>query len=204
MCIPLPKSWKFEKDLRFTFDLWRLQTPLYNDTQGRTDIKTRENHGKEVFFFFFKFLFSIARYLLTILTYKQCMIFTLLTELYSTTRKGSYSTTYECIFHQLSVKNTCMNINVVKSDLLPAQFEELGFVWAKKYLAGHHDWRPAARCFQPYDSFCKLIFISFSKFSHFLCKLRHDCCSQSDSGCKILLLGNSSLVSFWPLQAWTF
>ena len=36
------------------------------------------------FFFFFKFLFSIARYLLTILTYKQCMILTLLTELYST------------------------------------------------------------------------------------------------------------------------
>ena len=53
MCIPLPKSWKFEKDLRFTFDLWRLQTPLYNDTQGRKDIKTRENHRKEFFFFFF-------------------------------------------------------------------------------------------------------------------------------------------------------
>ena len=80
-------------------------------------VKTTE---RKFFFFFFKFLFSIARYLLTILTYKQCMILTLLTELYSTTRKGSYSTTYECIFHQLSVKNTCMNINVVKSDLLPA------------------------------------------------------------------------------------
>ena len=70
MCIPLPKSWKFEKDLRFTFDLWRLQTPLYNDTQGRTDIKTRENHGKEVFFFFFfNFYFQLQgtylQYLLT-------------------------------------------------------------------------------------------------------------------------------------------
>ena len=39
------------------------------------------------FFFFFKFLFSIARYLLTVLTYKQCMILTLLTELYSTYKK---------------------------------------------------------------------------------------------------------------------
>ena len=69
MCIPLPKSWKFEKDLRFTFDLWRLQTPLYNDTQGRKDIKTRENHRKEFFFFFLNFYFQLQgtylQYLLT-------------------------------------------------------------------------------------------------------------------------------------------
>ena len=46
MCIPFPEPWEFEKDLRFTFYLWRLQTPLYDDTQ---DIKTRENRGKELY-----------------------------------------------------------------------------------------------------------------------------------------------------------
>ena len=43
------------------------------------------------FFYFYLFLFSIARYLLTILTYKQCMILTLLTELYSTYKKYSFT-----------------------------------------------------------------------------------------------------------------
>ena len=38
MRIPFPEPWEFAKDLRFTFYLWRLQTPLYDDSQ---DIKTR-------------------------------------------------------------------------------------------------------------------------------------------------------------------
>ena len=49
MCIPFPEPWEFENDLPFTFYLLRLQTPPYDDTQGRTDIKTRENHGKELY-----------------------------------------------------------------------------------------------------------------------------------------------------------
>ena len=81
-------------------------------------VKTTE---RKFFFFFLNFCFQLqGTYLQYLLTNNDCMILTLLTELYSTTRKGSYSTMYECIFHQLSVKNTCMNINVVKSDLLPA------------------------------------------------------------------------------------
>ena len=48
-CIPFPEPWAFEKGLRFTFYRLRLQTPPYDDTQGRTDIKTRENHGKELY-----------------------------------------------------------------------------------------------------------------------------------------------------------
>ena len=43
-----------------------------------------------ILFLMSSFFFSIARYLLTILTYKQCMILTLLTELYSTYKKKTY------------------------------------------------------------------------------------------------------------------
>ena len=119
MCIPLPKSWKFEKDLGFTFDLWRLQTPLYNDTQGRTDIKTRENHGKEVFFFFFLiFIFNCK--VLTYNTYLQTMYDTYATNrtiLYYTERKLLYNV---WMHFSPTLCQKYMNINVVKSDLLPA------------------------------------------------------------------------------------
>ena len=67
----------------------------------------------------------------------------------------------ECIFHKLAVKN--VNVNVVKtiycqrnSIFLAKKFfvfifdrPESGFVWAKKYLVGHHDGRPAVHYFQP-------------------------------------------------------
>ena len=68
----------------------------------------------------------------------------------------------ECIFQQLAVKN--VNVNVVKTiycqcsliflgqkKLKYSLFDrpESGFVQAKKYLAGHHDRRPAVRYFQP-------------------------------------------------------
>ena len=43
------------------------------------------------FFFFVCLFFFIARYLLTILTNKQCMILTLLTELYSTYKKSLFT-----------------------------------------------------------------------------------------------------------------
>ena len=39
MCIPFPEPWEREKDLNFTFYLWRLQTPLYNDTQVERTLK---------------------------------------------------------------------------------------------------------------------------------------------------------------------
>ena len=93
-------------------------TMIFKVERTLKHVKTTE---RKFFFFFFNFCFQLqGTYLQYLLTNNDCMILTLLTELYSTTRKGSYSTTYECIFHQLSVKNTCMNINVVKSDLLPA------------------------------------------------------------------------------------
>ena len=56
-----------------------------------------------MFFFFFKFLFSIARYLLTILTYKQCMILTLLTELCSTYNTKLAILTYNEMLRLLKV-----------------------------------------------------------------------------------------------------
>ena len=74
------------------------------------------------------------------------------------------STTNECIFHKLAGKK--VNVNVVKTiycqrnSIFLAKKKyysihyyfdqpESGFVRAKKYLAGHHDWRPAVRYFQP-------------------------------------------------------
>ena len=66
------------------------------------------------------------------------------------------SSTCEWIFHQLAVKN--VNVNVVikiyckrnsiflrQKKLWSSLFDrpDSGFVWAKKYLAGHHDRRPA-------------------------------------------------------------
>ena len=46
MCIPFLEPWEFEKDLRFSVYLLKLQTPLYDDTQ---DNKTRDNRGKELY-----------------------------------------------------------------------------------------------------------------------------------------------------------
>ena len=72
------------------------------------------------------------------------------------------STTSECIFHKQAVKNVIVNvvktiyrqhnsIFLAKKNLLYSLFDwpESGFVPVKKYLAGHHDWRPAVRYFQP-------------------------------------------------------
>ena len=74
------------------------------------------------------------------------------------------STTCKGIFHQLTAKN--LNVNVVqrstvsvirystgkKKSYIIHLFDrpKSGFVRAKKYLAGHHDRRPAVRYFEPW------------------------------------------------------
>ena len=72
-------------------------------------------------------------------------------------------TTCKWIFHQLAAKN--LNINAVqRSTASVIQYSigkyiihlfdrpESGYVHAKKYLAGHHDRRPAVRYFEPWSS----------------------------------------------------
>ena len=36
-------------DMQIWDDPWGFQTPLYDDTQGRANIKTRKNHRKELY-----------------------------------------------------------------------------------------------------------------------------------------------------------
>ena len=65
-------------------------------------------------------------------------------------------------FDQLATKNLKFNVVIMiycqrnsiflrQKILQYSLFDrpELGFVRAKIYLAGHHDWRPAVRYFQP-------------------------------------------------------
>ena len=70
--------------------LWNLKD-IQNSRQNRSKNKlVRKNavtrvHGSFIIYLFILFfLFSITKYLVTILTYKQCMVLTLLTKLYST------------------------------------------------------------------------------------------------------------------------
>ena len=77
-------------------------------------------------------------------------------------RRGTQQLVNE--FHQLAAKN--LNVNAVqrsiasvswysiqgKKKLLYSLFDrpKSGFVRPKKYLAGHHDWRPTVRYFEPW------------------------------------------------------
>ena len=70
--------------------LWNLKD-IQNSRQNRSknklvrkNVVTRAHGSFIIYLFILFFLFSITKYLVTILTYKQCMVLTLLTKLYST------------------------------------------------------------------------------------------------------------------------
>ena len=67
----------------------------------------------EVFLFI---LFSITKYLVTILTYKQCMVLTLLTILYSTYNTKLAILTYNEILTVLTVLYSTLNIYTEKKN----------------------------------------------------------------------------------------
>ena len=69
------------------------------------------------------------------------------------------STTCECIFHQLAIKNVNINvviaINCEHNWIFLGQDKNISIHYmtgqnqAKNYLASHHDQQPAVRYFQP-------------------------------------------------------
>ena len=63
-----------------------------DNKKSRKSVSSDAEIAKEDPIFFFKlfFLFSVTKYLLTILTYKQHMVLTLLTKLYPTYKNNTY------------------------------------------------------------------------------------------------------------------
>ena len=63
-----------------------------DNKKSRKSVSSDAEIAKEdpIFFFELFFLFSVTKYLLTILTYKQHMVLTLLTKLYATYKNNTY------------------------------------------------------------------------------------------------------------------
>ena len=133
-------------DMKIWDKPWRLQTLPHNDIQGRTDMKTGENRGKEL--------------------NNICM------NVSSTCRpkpERQCSTTIYCQRNSLFQRQ---KTNILVFIIWPARIRVCA---GKKHLAGHHDRRPAVRYFQPWYVFpTKETHDTTTHFPSYMCSLTQE------------------------------